>query len=429
MFYGWYIVIACCLISFYVSGAVLFGFTAVFKPIVEEFGWSYTQISFGASIRGLETGILIPIAGMIMDRWGQRRLVFGGCVISFLGFLLLSNAHTLLVFYAAFVLLGTGLSATINSLMMAGIANWFHRKVGLAMGIAAAGVALGGLTVPWVTFLIDTYGWRQAMLFLGIGMLVFPLPLSLLLRHKPEDYGTFPDGEDPQLSLNKGSTSVSSAKIPDIGAKQALKTKTFMIISAAYLCEVMGVSGVLTHIMPYLETVQIERSSASFIAGALPLVTIFGRIGFGWFGDRSDRRRVASLAFAMNSLGILFLALTSAEQIWLLFIAIFFFSIGWGGAVPMMASLLKSYFGTNRLGTIVGFVGLFMMIGMMTGAPLAGYIFDRWGNYQPAWYILSGIMGVASSLFFFLQNPHKIPGDMPINGKEKSGAVCFAADK
>ena len=73
MYYRWIILGACVLISLYSSGAIQLGFTAIFEPLVKEFGWSYAQVSFASSLRGLETGLLVPLAGMLLDY--IRRLV------------------------------------------------------------------------------------------------------------------------------------------------------------------------------------------------------------------------------------------------------------------------------------------------------------------------------------------------------------------
>ncbi len=78
VFYGWYIVGACVFIALYTGGIVHFGFTAVFEPIAEEFGWSYAQVSLAFSLRGFEMGLLAPVTGLLVDRWGPRKLIFGG---------------------------------------------------------------------------------------------------------------------------------------------------------------------------------------------------------------------------------------------------------------------------------------------------------------------------------------------------------------
>lgn len=400
MFYGWYIVGASCLITLYFSGTVYMGFTAAFEPIANEFGWSYTQVSFGASLRGLEIGLLVPVAGMLMDRWGPRRLVFGGAILSGLGLMLLSRITSLAMFYASFILISTAVSAAATPLLMATVAKWFRKKVGLAMGITASGVAFGGLLIPLVTGIIDTFGWRQAMIIMGLGMWAIPLPLSLLLRHKPEQYGYLPDGEECGTVFDEDHSILKKSVEVNVKAKEALTSWTFWIIALAFLCQVLPVSAVMTHIMPYLSSIGIARSTSKYMAGALPLLTVIGRVGFGWLGDRVDKKGVAALAFALTSLGVLILGYTAAGANWVIVAFIIVLGIGWGGAVPMLLGLLREYFGTQRLGTIAGCAGSVMMVGNIIGAPLAGWVFDKWGRYQPAWFILAGVAGVSTILFY-----------------------------
>ena len=399
VFYGWYIVGASCLILLYGSGTVYLGFTAAFQPIVKEFGWSYAEVSLAASLRGLEVGLLVPLAGMLMDRWGQRRLVFVGTIMGSLGLILLSQIHSLAMFYASFILVAAGLSTATSTLLMTAVSHWFRKNAGLAMGITASGVSLGGLMVPLISGLIDSLGWRQAMIFMGLGMLVIPLPLSFILRHKPEQYGCLPDGEECQPALNDKNSGTKIKKV-NFSAKEALKSPVFWIIAFGFFCQVLPVSAVMTHIMPYLSSIGIERTNASYIAGIVSITTIIGRIGFGWIGDHIDKRKVATAAFALSSLGALILGYTSAGQNWMIILFIPVFSIGWGGAVPMLSGLLKEYYGGERLGTIAGCVGTVMMLGQISGPFIAGWVFDKWGNYQYAWFFLFGIVGISTIIFF-----------------------------
>jgi MFS family permease len=399
VFYGWYIVGASCLILLYTSGTVYLGFTAAFQPIVKEFGWSYAEMSLAASLRGLEVGLLVPLAGMLMDRWGQRRLVIIGTLMGCLGLILLSQIHSLAMFYACFILVAAGLSTATSTLLMTAVSHWFRKKAGLAMGITASGVSLGGLLVPLITGLIDSIGWRQAMIFMGLGMLVIPLPLSFVLKHKPEQHGFLPDGEICQPALIYKNSGTETKKV-NFSVKEALRSPIFWIIAFGFFCQVLPVSAVMTHIMPYLSSIGIERSNASYVAGIVSITTIIGRIGFGWIGDHIDKRKVASIAFALTSLGALILGCTFAGQIWMIVIFILFFSIGWGGAVPMLSGLLKEYYGGERLGTIAGCVGTVMMLGQISGPFIAGWVFDKWGNYQFAWFFLSGIVGISTIIFF-----------------------------
>ena len=386
IFYGWWIVGACVFILLYIGGVVHFGFTAVVEPIAEEFGWSYAQISLASSLRGLELGLLAPLTGFLVDRWGPRRLVFGGSILVGLGLLALSRVSSLGTFYLAFALIAIGMSTCMGTVLITAVANWFRKKAGIAIGIVVSGFGLGGLLVPVVTVLVDTLQWRTAMLSLGLGMIIIVVPLSLLLRHKPERYGYLPDG-DVSSSLETGEfyTSAENVEI-NISAKQALRNGAFWHIAFASMCHSFILSAVITHVMPFLSSIGIIRSTASLVALTLPVVSICGRLGVAWIGDRLDERRVYAVAFALMAIGMLCFGYVAGGVTWLLVPFVITFSFGWGGSVTTRMTLLRKYFGRSSFGTILGFTSGVMMVGHIAGAPLAGWVFDTWGSYQGIWF-------------------------------------------
>jgi len=329
----------------YSSGAISLGFTVIFEPLVDEFGWSHTQISIAASLRGLERGLLAPVAGVLSDRWGPNFVVFGGLLLCSIGLILLSTVTSITMFYTSFIIFGIGITAIATPLMMVFVLSWFPNKGGLSMGIAASGVALGGLLVPIITYLVDFYGWRHAILIMGLGMLVLPLPLSLLLRKNNGKFGNVNSNQDSLLNFDYGHSSLRKSKEISIGAKDALTNFSFWVITSAFFCQVLVLSGVLTHIMPYLSSIGLDRTSSGLVAGSLPLSTVIGRVGFGWLMDRVEKRKLVALSFALNSLGVLILAIISPDQNLLIILFIILFGVGWGGSVVMFAGLLNSYFG------------------------------------------------------------------------------------
>jgi sugar phosphate permease len=401
MFYGWYIVGACVFITMYLSGTVYMGFTTIFDPIANEMGWSYTQISLASSLRGFEVGLLVPIAGMIMDRWGPRKLVFGGLVVTGVGMIMLSRVQTLLMFYTAFGLVCVGASTMPAPLLTATVANWFHKHRGLAMGITSSGVSLGGILIPVMTALVDTYGWRQAMIMAGVGIWTIPLFLSLLLRHKPEPYGFLPYGtfsgdrelENPDLRENSSS--------PGVRVIDALRLPAFWIISVAILCHVMAVNAIMTHIMPFFSHIGVGRDHSGLIIGAIPLIGVVGRIGFGWLMDRIDKIKAATLALVLTSLGVIFFIFVTADRPVFIILFILCFGIGWGGIVPMLSGLVILFFGRHRMATITGCVGSVMMVGILAGAPLAGWTFDVYGSYRAAWCVMGLLLSSVTFVFYF----------------------------
>ena len=123
IFYGWWIVVASFLTALYVGGAVFYGFTALFEPIIAEMGWSHTQLSLAASLRGLEIGILSPFIGFLVDRVGPRKVIFAGVLATAVSLVMLSYATSLLTFYSAFALMAVGTSASTVTVMLTAIAN------------------------------------------------------------------------------------------------------------------------------------------------------------------------------------------------------------------------------------------------------------------------------------------------------------------
>ncbi len=403
IFYGWWVVGASFLIAVYTGGVIYFGFTAIFEPIRNEFGWSYAQISLAASLRGLEMGLLAPVMGVFVDRWGPRKMMFGGSIIIGLGLLLLSTVNSLIMFYVAFIVVAIGMSNCSSTVKNTAVANWFHKKVALASGIVAAGFAVGGLLVPVVTTLVDTLEWRGAMVVFALGMWGVGLPLSLLMRHKPEQYGYLPDGEINTATLNDKRPALAPKTEVNISGKQAVKSRAFWHIALAMMCQTFLSSAVVTHVMPYLGSIGFARSTASMVAMGIPLSSIGGRLGFGLMGDIFNKKRLSAIGFALMSLGLVFFALISNGNLWLLVPSLLFFGTGWGANVTMRPALLREYFGRSRFGTIHGFTVGILMIGIVVGAPLAGWAFDVWGSYEGIWLIFAGA-GIAG-IFIILKTP------------------------
>lgn len=396
MNYGWILVTACVLISAYYSGVVFLGFTAAFEPLVKEFGWSYTQISFVTSLRGFETGLLVPVAGILMDRWGARILLASGAVIAGIGLICLSHVHTLLWFFAWFVVLSIGSSTATTALLMAAITGWFKKNLGLATGIAASGVAVGGALIPFVTLLIDNFGWRNAMLFMGLGMWLIPMPLAFLFRRKWNDIDDQKDREHIPVSET---IRFSKKSIKSLGAREALRTALFWKISICYLCQRFAIGAVITHIMPFFTSVGFERTKGSLFASILPIMTVVGRIGFGWMGDRVGTKMMTAVSMAFTSLGALFLAFISNDNMWIVIPFIATFGIGWGGSIPMLNGMLRNCFGSRNIASIVGFSQISSMAGIIIGAPLVGWIYDISGRYLSAWLLLAAITGLSTITF------------------------------
>lgn len=406
-FYGWWVVAACFSISLFIQGIIGFGFTALIEPLSDKYGWSYTQISFAGSLRGLEVGLMAPFIGLLIDRWGTRIFITSGTVLCGLAMFLLSRASSLAMFYTSFALVALGMSALSPTVTMTTIANWFNKKIGLATGLMHSGVGFSGLMIPLVVLLIDNFGINKAMVILGIFSLGIIVPISFAIRDRPEKYGLLPDGEIISHDKNQKIQTPAPEASSDFGLKEAMRTRAFWYLALAMLFQLLIVNAVTTHMMPYLSSIGIARSTASLIASAVPLSSVIGRLGFGWLSDRIDQRHIMATGYALMSLGLLCFTLAALWNPLLLFPAVPLFSIGFGGSATVRASIVRNYFGRTSFGAIHGLVVGLAVIGTITGPPLAGWVFDTWGSYQGIWLAFTFVVIAPIVLMLLMSKPNR----------------------
>ena len=389
MFYGWYIVAASCLINATISAFTFFGFTAFVKPIATTLGFSYVQISLALSIRGMETAALDPLMGMVADRWPPRRLVLIGVVIIGLGLLCLSQVTNLAVFYMSFLIMGLGGALGLMIVPVTTIARWFRRNLGKATGVMLMGTGIGGLLIPVIVKLIDAYGWRTSLIILAVATWIIGIPVSLVFRSRPQDYGLLPDGK--QQADSKGGASSQSQDF-GVSAREAVKMRAFWHIGIVNML-LIGTGGtVYLHVMPYLSSVGMERSTASMVAMAVCLAAIPGRLGWGWLGDVSPKKYVIAAALVLTSIGLFFFSLIDAASSFMLIAAfVVVFGLCVVGLRTVTPAILREYFGIKRFGTIFGLTSVFTTIGTAICQPMAGWMYDTRGVYDPIWLVYSGL--------------------------------------
>ena len=408
IFYGWWIVLATSLIHFWGAGVFYYSFTAFFNPIVSEFGWTYAATSFAASLRSMEGGIASPLIGFAADRYGVRRLLFIGSILSGLGFILFSQINSLCSFYLVFLFLSAGSSLLFPVPGWTVVAIWFSRKRGTAIGILSAAVGAGGILIYLVTWFIGMYGWRSTLVIIGIGMWMIGIPSALIVRNNPESHGLLPDGDRPPESSSKTPKRYfeKQSRYPEeFSLSQALKTGTFWVIAMIAAISGAVLNAVVVHVMPYFISIQFSRETSSLIATLLVLVSVAGRLGSGWLGNRMDNRYLMALGLLLQVIGLIFLA--RAQTLWHAVLFILFFGPGYGGVITLRLTLLAEYYGRKASGAIQGATLTIVVIGAMVSPVLTGMSYDLLGSYCLAWYIMAAFVFASISLALRIRPPHK----------------------
>ncbi len=393
-------VLVSAILTFFNSGTSIYGFTVFFNPIRNTFGWGAAITSVAVSFKSLEAGFLDPVVGFLVDRVGPRKLMLCGWGIAGLSFILLSRINSLWTFYASFFLLATGTCFGIGVVSATAIAHWFTKKRSRALTLVYMGWGAGGLLVPLLALSISQFGWRETLVFVGIAAWVIGIPLSLVMRHKPQQYGYLPDGEpratidEPTNVPNLHSSSEIVKQAPDSSAPgftagEALRTRAFWLFAFAFFFRHITVSAVGVHIVPYLESVQFPTTLAATAVTGMTLCSLIGRIGFGFLGDFANKRYLIAIAFALQIIGVFFFSLIDTDRLWLLIFFLLTYASGTGGSAPLMPALQADYFGTRSFGTIFGWMSLVSIFGGLASPVVAGWFFDVTGSYRLAWQIFA----------------------------------------
>ena len=398
VYYGWWIVLASFVVAFYVAGTVFYGFTAFIEPLADEFGWSYTQISLAASLRGLEMGLLAPLVGILVDRFGSRKLLFSGILVLGFGNILLGFTNSLAMFYGAFILIAFGAGGCTSVVTMTAVANWFDKNVGKAMGLTASGFGASGLIIPLIVWMIAAFGWRTTVIILGIGMWIVGIPAAFVVRNKPEDDESMPLNPES----NRSSPQVRRlAHVQGFRYRNMLKEKPFLFVNLAEMLRLMALMAVVTHIMPYLSTLEVSRTSAGLTAAAIPLLSITGRFGFGWLGDIYEKKYVMVISYSLMGLGML--ALCYVKFTGVIYGFLFLFSNGFGGITVLRGAFLREYYGKYNFGKLMGIMMGVGACGGIIGPTAAGWVFDRMQSYYFVWLAFSALIGLAIILILKIE--------------------------
>ena len=256
----------------------------------DEYGWSLALLSGAFALTRIESGLLGPIQGWAVDRYGPKVLLRIGMLIFAIGFIAFSRLDSLFAFYASYFVISIGASLAGPLTTNAAIVNWFRKKRSRALGIMQFGFSIGGLVIPIVVFSMDTFGWRNnALISAGI-ILLIGLPLSSMIHHKPEDKDQIPDG----IPLNEDEPQNESTMInsdEDFTAMEALKTKAFWMLTIGHSSALLIVSTIIAHLILHLtEGGGMSIQSAALIVSLMTIMQAVGQLIGASLGDIYNKK-------------------------------------------------------------------------------------------------------------------------------------------
>lgn len=400
VFYGWYIALAGAATNVLVLGVTSFGFSVFVAPLHDELGWSVAAITFGFSLRAFQGGLLGPFMGAVLDRFGPRRAGVAGILIVAAGLVLFASAHELWVYYASSLVIALGQSLGGFTAFSTALVYWFDRMRGRAMGVLAMGNGAAYLLTPVLALLIATYGWRASLLLAAAVIVVAGVPLSLVLRDRPEPYGLRPDGVPAEAGASRVIPPATGMSVA-----QALRTPAFYMLVVAVSVGAPTQTTWIVLQVPALRDVGYSLEAAALLAAAYGGVQIGLRLVAGWIADRFGRRLVYGGCFVLQAAGLAMFAGMDAARPWLVPLFLLTYALGHGLFVVLFMTITADYFGTRRFATLRGLTMVVQTPLAVLAPLLAGWSFDAWGSYRPVFLAYAGVVALGAVAVALIRRP------------------------
>ena len=420
IFYGWWMVAITSAMAFFASGVFFRGFTVFVPAIRDSLGISQAQTNLVFSIARAEGGLEGPVAGWLIDRFGNKKLLIPALIWTVIGYIVLSQfVDSFLTFTLVYLLIvSLGNSIAFQHALFAGINQWFNRKRALAISTLAAVSSLGGLfLVPSLNFVIARRSWQDASLLCGVAYLVFLLPLTIFFRNRPEDMGLLPEGDvRPPTRVVSGEGGLQeSRELRDYTVKEALRTQAYWLLLVGAGLRQVETLGILVSIVPILETKGVSRQEAANLTGFMFGINFVSRLIVGYLGDRIPKSYLLSASLLLETAGLFFLYFGewAGVGIVLLMLFILFQGLGDGAGIIVWAAM-GEYFGRDRFASLRGYITFSHSWALIASPVFAGWVFDNFGNYDLA--IIQGAIcaGVACICFVVIRKPDQLTKEIEV---------------
>jgi MFS family permease len=333
-----YVLVTAFLSLLAIVGFALYGLPLFYDFWIKEFGWTRTIVTSGNAMGKIIVAPLFGfIAGWMIDRYGPRRLMMVGAILTGAAMIGLSFMNSLLMFYSfyIFVALGYVFGGPLPCQVL--ISRWFDKNRGKAMGIAYLGIGTGWALVPQISKGLErNLGWQYALCGLGILVIMIAVPLSFFIK-------------DPS-SGKKGEVK----KATYIPVKDILKSRNFYLLAFGSMCSIAAVGGTNQHLKLYFRDLNFTQAQSFDVLSLVAISSLAGRVLMGWLADIIPRRNVMILIYLIVASAIPLLLLP--EFTGRIYIFAVVFGIGLGGdylIIPLMAGDL---FGVRTLGRIMGII-------------------------------------------------------------------------
>ena len=390
---GWWVVFGAFLAQTITAGVAFFVMAALLGPIVEDTGWSLTEVSYGLTLWGLSAAIFSPLCGWLIDRFGPRRMMLFGTAVLFITTYLMAKVTALWQLYVLLCISPIGGMSNTYIPVATVVSQWFERRRGIATGLAMLGIGVGGAVFPVIAnTLAHNHGWRTAYTYIAYMTLIAFVPIALLIRS--------PKG----ASSAAANHALAAAKdIPDLTLREAVFTRSFWGLSLGDALTGLVFAIFNLHLVFYLTRDLGGDGPATQVYSVLQLCLAGGVLLFGPLGDRFRFTRVLVLCYFLPTLGTaLLLAPGAGFALGMAFALVA--GLPGGGRTALFPMAIVNSFGETHMAAIYGLSNTCFMLGNAIGPSLAARIYDDTENTRIVYAVCAGILVVSAGLVSLIRD-------------------------
>jgi sugar phosphate permease len=377
-----------------VSAGVRTVASVLINPLETEFGWSRADISLAVSVSILWFGLGAPLAGMLVERFGPRRIMTGALALIALGLagmLSLTTLWQLHLFWGLVVGIGTG---AVTNVLGATVAHrWFHTNRGLILGLFSAASAAGQLLfLPTMMAWTTANGWRSAIGFGAFAVALMLLPVIFLMRDRPAEKGLRPLGDD-----GSAQSADPLAAVQHTSLREAMRTRDFWLLAGSFFICGYTTNGLIgTHLLPHAIDHGFDGMIVASTVSMMGIMNIVGTLTSGWLSDRFDNRWLLGMYYAFRAVAIALLPFVMDLRGLLIFAVIY--GLDWVATVPPTINLTATRFGKASVGVLFGWIFFSHMLGAAVAAYAGGLLRDSLGDYTVAFFS-AALLGFVAAAF------------------------------
>ncbi len=407
IFYGWWIVLGAIVAQFVAIGMQVSVSGVFLVPMTEDLGWSRSEFTLATTAgNAISAGIGFFI-GVYVDRFGARPLMVIGATIIGAALMAVSRVEELWQFVLLRgVIFAIGFTMVGNLVVNVTVSKWFVRRRGWAISMASLGVSAAGIFMPLIMIpLVDTIGWRDAWIVLGLSVWVLVYPVAMVMRRQPEDHGLLPDGAIEGESDPAQIAEAARDFAESLTRNQAMRTSAMWLLVVAFGFAQVGLISLLFHSIPFLTDSGFSRPQAALLVSAQGTAALLSKFLWGWWMQRFSPKSLAALTFVISGAAVLGMVPAaqsgSFEAMFALFVL---WGLGIGGMLPLSEFIWAAYFGRRHLGAVRGAAMPLTILFTIPGPLLAASYVDAVGTYDGA-IVTFGLLWFVGAALVMLSRP------------------------